>query len=355
MNHKDYGVGSLYVLIVITSVMYSPPSQGESTSEYLFFPHIGAIFRSELADDSLLDSDDYKYGVGVFATAEYRNLLFLGEVLLSNDEQEIERIQLGWTLGDNKVWLGRFHNPIGYWNSQFHHGSYLETSISRPSIVDFEENDGLLPMHLTGLLIEGVKEHDEQGLGYALAVATGPELSDQLEALNVLEPASGSQDLSVTLNVYHAPVIYSPTRYGLYVSYSEIPAISRGIDEIRQVNAGVYGNWESRHWRLIGSTFYVDSRLQQLNGERSDQFYGGYFQAEYNRDDQWTIFGRIESTFDDENDPYLALFPQHVNDRILGGIRLDIFDRHAFKLEVSRNHTQADKFFQFMLRWDAMF
>ena len=355
MNHNDYRVGLLYGLIVITSVIYSSPSQGESAAEYLLFPHIGASFRSGLADDSLLDNYDYIYDLDLFTTSEYKKFLFLGELVLSKDEQEIERIQIGWMVGDSKVWLGRFHNPVGYWNSQFHHGSYLETSISRPSIVEFEDDNGLLPMHLMGLLIEGVKEHGEQGLGYALAVATGPELSDKLEALDVLDPASGSQDLALTLNLYHEPVIYSPTRYGLYINYTEIPAVGRGFDEIRQIVGGVYGNWESQPWRLTGSTFYVRNRLQQLNGALSDKFFSGYFQAENTLNDRWTIFGRVEWTVGDENDAYLALFPQHISDRILGGVRLDAFDRHAFTLEISGNRTQEDNFCQFMLQWDAMF
>jgi len=188
VSRNNHRVGLLYSLIVITSIVYSPICQGEATGEYLLFPHVGVNFRSGLADDSLLESDDYTYGIDIFATSRYRNFLFLGELLLAKEEQEIERIQLGWMVGDSKIWLGRFHNPVGYWNAQFHHGSYLETSISRPSIVEFEDDNGLLPIHLTGLLIEGVIEHDKQGLGYALAVGAGPELSDKLEPLDVLDP-----------------------------------------------------------------------------------------------------------------------------------------------------------------------
>ena len=355
MDHNDYRVGFLYGLIAVTSILYSPPSQGESTSDYLLFPHIGASFLSGLADDSSLDNDDYNYGVDLFATSEFKNFLFLGELLLSADEQEIERIQVGWRVGDSKFWLGRFHNPVGYWNSQFHHGSYMQTSISRPSIVEFEENNGLLPMHLTGLLIEGIKEHDTHGFGYALAVATGPELSDQLEPLDVLEPASGSHELGLTLNLFYEPVIYSPSRYGLYINYTEIPAVSNGFDEIRQIIAGVYGNWESQRWRLTGSAFYVRNELQTTTEIQTDSFSSGYVQAEYIPNGRWTIFGRVESTFGDANDAYLALFPQHVNDRILGGVRLDAFDRHAFTLEFSDNRARGDSYGQFMLQWDAMF
>jgi len=348
-------VGLLCGLIVITSIIYSPPSRGESTVDYLLLPHIGASFLSGLADDSLLDSDDYDYGVDIFATASYGNLMFLGEFLLAKEEQELERFQIGWTVGDSKVWLGRVHNPIAYWNTQFHHGSFLETSISRPSIVEFEDDNGLLPIHLTGLLIEGVIEHDKQGLGYALAVGAGPELSDKLEALDVLDPGSGSQDLSLTLNLYHEPVLYAQTRYGLFINYTEIPSTRIGLDEIRQINAGVYGNWQSQRWRLTGSAFYLRNRLQQLNGAFTDSFLSSYFQADYNLGDRWTIFGRVEWTVGDENDAYLALFPQHINDRILGGVRLDALDRHAFKLEISGNRTQEDNFGQLMLQWDAMF
>ncbi len=355
MNCNDNRGGLIYVLIVIAIAIYSPPSHSESTFDYLLFPHIGTVYRTNLATDSLLDDDDYNYGVGVFATAEYGKLLFLGELLLSKDEQDIERIQLGWTIGDGKVWFGRFHNPVGYWNTQFHHGSYLETSISRPSIVDFEDDDGILPMHLTGLLVEGIKEYDKKGLGYALAVATGPEMADKLEPLDVLEPASGSQDLSLALNLYLEPVIYSPTRYGLFVNYTEIPATNQEIEKIRQINAGAYGNWESHPWRLVGSTFYVDNRLQQLAGTLTDNFFSGYLQTEYNLDDRWTIFGRGEWTFGEEDDAYLALFPRHITDRLLGGVRLNAFGRHAFKLEISGNRTQGDNFGQIMLQWDAMF
>lgn len=355
MNHSYRRGGSLYLSMVIALTVCALPSFAETHSEYLFFPHIGASFHSGLADDSHLDSDDYTYGLDLFAAVEYQNLLFLGEALLSKEEQEIERFQFGWRLGDNKVWLGRFHNPVGYWNTQFHHGGYMQTSITRPAIVAFEDDNGPLPMHLTGLLVEGTREHDGRGLGYSVALAIGPELSDELEPLDVLSPTSGSQDRALALNVYREPVVYGPTRYGLYINYTEIPAASRGLDEIRQVSAGVYLNWESGPWRLIGSTFHVRNRLYQSNEVQVDDYLSGYFQAENTRSDRWKVFARVEWTFSDENDAYLVQFPDYARERILGGVRLDIFDRHAFKLEISDNRSEQDNFRQLMMQWDAMF
>ena len=31
-----------------------------------------------------------------------------------------------------KVSFGRYHTPINYWNTAFHHGQWLQTTISRP-------------------------------------------------------------------------------------------------------------------------------------------------------------------------------------------------------------------------------
>lgn len=355
MKCKHESVRRLLLAILAFGTIYAQPGNAESESEYLLFPFIKASYLSGLAEGSSLDSDEYDFGLNLFAAIENRGFLFLGEALLAKEEQEIERLQLGWRIGNSKAWLGRFHNPIGYWNTQFHHGAYLQTSATRPAIVEFEDDGGVLPMHLAGLLIEGVKEHDGRGLGYAFAIASGPELADELEPLDVLNPTSGSQGLALAVNVYRQPVAYEPSQYGLFVNYTEIPAADRGFDEVRQTIAGGYWNWESDPWRLIGSAFYVENRLVQANNNQDDDFVAGYFQAEKLLNDKWSIFGRFEKTFASGNDAYLALFPDHAREKILGGFRLNVHDRHALTLEVSSNRLQDDRYRQLTLQWAAMF
>ena len=341
--------------ILALSIVFARSALAEVDSELLIFPFVEASLISGLPENSLLDDDDYDLGLNLFAAIENRGFVFVAEALLARDEQEIERLQLGWRFGDSKAWLGRFHNPIGYWNTQFHHGAYLQTSITRPAIVDYEDDNGVLPMHLAGLLIEGVKEHDDSGLGYAFAIATGPELADKLEPLDVLSPASGSQDLSLTINVFRQPVVYAPNLYGLFANYNEIPARERGLEEIHQTIAGGYWNWESDFWRLIGSAIYVRNRIYQEDNDLVDDFVAGYFQAERSLNDDWTIVGRLEKTFASDDDAYLALFPYHAREKILGGLRRNLFSRHAVTLEISNNDEQDGRYWQFMLQWAAMF
>ena len=355
VKYKQDRIRQLIQVTICAWMVYSQPGFADYESDVLFLPFIELSELTGLSADSTRDGDEADFGLDLFAAIENREFIFLGEALVAKDEQEIERLQFGWRIGKNKAWLGRFHNPIGYWNTQFHHGAYLQTSISRPAIVEYEDDDGVLPMHLTGLLIEGIREQDDHGLGYAFAIALGPELSEKLEAIDVLKPARGSQGLALTFNLYRQPVVYGPNQYGLFANYTEIPASDRGFDEIRQIVAGGYWNWESHSWRLLGSAFHIRNRLDQTAVGDTDTFLAAYLQAERRFSGEWTVFGRLEKTFAGDTDAYLELFPDHAREKILGGVRVYLADRLALKLETSNVRERDDRYWQFTLQWAAMF
>jgi hypothetical protein len=61
-------------------------------------------------------------------------------------------VQIGYTLNESAtVWGGRIHTPYGYWNTSFHHGAQMQTSVLRPRYLDFEDKGGIWPAHIVGL------------------------------------------------------------------------------------------------------------------------------------------------------------------------------------------------------------
>jgi hypothetical protein len=69
---------------------------------------------------------------------------------------DLERLQLGYTFSDSAtLWGGRFHTPYGYWNTGFHHGAQMQTSVVRPRFLAFEDQGGVLPAHMVGLWATG--------------------------------------------------------------------------------------------------------------------------------------------------------------------------------------------------------
>jgi hypothetical protein len=85
---------------------------------------------------------------------------------------EIERAILRFDQSDwLRVSIGRYHTPINYWNTAFHHGQWLQTTISRPEMIQF--GGRLLPVHFIGALVEGVVPAGGLNVGYKAGIGNG--------------------------------------------------------------------------------------------------------------------------------------------------------------------------------------
>ena len=62
-----------------------------------------------------------------------------------------ERIFVGWRGERVAIEAGRTHAELGYWNNAFHHGRWLQIAVDRPEILKFEDEGGVLPVHLVGV------------------------------------------------------------------------------------------------------------------------------------------------------------------------------------------------------------
>ena len=87
---------------------------------------------------------------------------------------EVERSLIRFDQSDYlKLSFGRFHTPIGYWNAAFHHGSWLQTTVSRPESLQFGGGGSLIPVHFIGALAEGTFPAGGLNLSYNLGVGNG--------------------------------------------------------------------------------------------------------------------------------------------------------------------------------------
>ena len=336
-------------------MMHAPLGHAEMNWELLFFPQIEFDFRSGLGQQSELDETDVDAGVDLYLTLESGQFRLLGEYLVSTHEVHFERLQLGWLVGDNLYWVGRFHTPVGYWNNQYHHGYYLQPSISRPAIIEYEEHGGILPMHQMGFLADGKTEGENNSFGYSLALGASPEFNGELEAIDVFRPGAAETDLIATVNFYVDLNTDGTSRIGGFANFATIPSSTLDLNEIDQKIYGFYGQWEFTRWTLHGSAFYIKNRLDRVDGRVNGSFFNAYLQAEYVVSEHWLGYARLEQSASTTGDPYLALFPHFIEDRVMGGVRFDFNEKNALKFEVSNNQSQNDDFVQFEIQWSAQF
>lgn len=103
-------------------------------------------------------------------------LFFFGEISASARAAgfaiEAERLILRYDFADQfKLSAGRFHTPIGFWNTAYHHGSWLQTTVGRPEVVRYGSR--LVPVHFVGLLAEGNLPGSPLGPSYTAGVGNG--------------------------------------------------------------------------------------------------------------------------------------------------------------------------------------
>lgn len=85
---------------------------------------------------------------------------------------EVERSIIRFEHNDYfKVSFGRYHTPINYWNTAFHHGQWLQTTVSRPEMVQF--GGRFIPVHFIGALVEGAAGAGGLNLNYNFGLGNG--------------------------------------------------------------------------------------------------------------------------------------------------------------------------------------
>jgi len=89
---------------------------------------------------------------------------------------DVERYLLTYSLNDYfSLSAGRYHTAIGYYNTAYHHSTWLQTTTGRPYLFAFEDQGGILPIHNVGVEAHGIIPSGVLGLHYVVEVGNGRE------------------------------------------------------------------------------------------------------------------------------------------------------------------------------------
>ena len=240
---------------------------------------------------------------------------------------EVERAIIRFAQSDQlKVSFGRYHTPINWWNTAFHHGQWLQTTISRPEMVQF--GGKFLPVHFVGGLVEGTLPASGWNIAYQPGIGNGRG--------NVLRRGGDAGDNNdrpaYLVNVFTRP----DQAFGLQVGASAY------FDRISLVGKPEYGEqifaahavWQHENPELIAEI--ADVRHEQIGSDTTTSNIAYYAQAAYRLPPplvQWKPYYRFERINVAATD---AIFNTTVP-RLVGntfGVRYDITTFAAIKTEV---------------------
>ena len=87
---------------------------------------------------------------------------------------DLERLLLRYAPNDYfNLSIGRYHTGIGYYSTAFHHSAWMQTTVGRPLLFEFEDTGGILPIHNVGLSATGRIPSGALGLRYIAEIGNG--------------------------------------------------------------------------------------------------------------------------------------------------------------------------------------
>jgi hypothetical protein len=254
----------------------------------------------------------------------------------------------------DKIWLGRFHTPLSYWNTAYHHGAYLQPSITRPGIAEYEDGGGILPMHTTGLLIDGSRELDQTRWNYEVAAGVGPTRTDVLTPFSLTERGKHG-GLSISAKLGFQPLDSDTNEMGIFGGYTEIPFSNSIYTQAKQIIAGSFYEQQWGQWRVASELTLIHTRMENASLVSSSTFANFYIHGEYKISEKWTGYGRLESSANAHN-AYLQMFPGFISARALIGGRWEPLSKQVIKFEVVRNKRQdGHSYNELGVQWSMLF
>ena len=286
-------------------------------------------------------------------------LAFEGDSAEGTIATDLERLQFGYTFNDlATVWVGRFHTPFGYWNTAYHHGAQIQTSVLRPKFLDFEDKGGIIPAHMVGLLASGLIPAGKGKIVYDAYLGNGSRIVDDALDPNITRDDNSNKALGANVG-YRFSGALSGLQIGGHLATQQVNSYSGStlLNRTRVNMLGGYAVYENETLEILSELYSF--RNKDLSGDSgTHSSWAGYAQGAYRFGD-WLPYARIEKTSLSQSDNY---FTNQASGRSYSryalGVRYELNEAAAVKLEANRtrqpdqaNADYNEAWFQYAIRF----
>jgi hypothetical protein len=238
---------------------------------------------------------------------------------------EVERSIIRFEQNDYfKFSFGRYHTPINYWNTEFHHGQWLQTTASRPEMTQF--GGRFIPVHFLGALVEGAVPARGLNVNYNFGMGNGRG--------SVISRAGdfgdNNNNRAWLVNVFAKPDHPFGLQFGASVYRDKITAA--GVPEAREWIRSAHIVWKKENPEIIAEFANVTHEL--VGGLNRFNSQAWYVQTAYRLPGSaslWKPYYRFEYIHIPRSDPIFAGVASLAGS--VAGLRYDISSFAAIKLE----------------------
>jgi len=279
---------------------------------------------------------------------------------------DLERLRISYHFSDSlQFHVGRFHNILGYWNTAYHHAALFYTSIDRPGFLSFEDDGGILPVHLVGAWVSGIVVTEPVELDYGLMVGNGALIDNSHDhhqfELNPGNISDSNKNKAISVNLTFKPSIPGGLGLGIFGNFSQIPIVDTSPTPMPMVQVDQ---------SILGADLFYDNSLRRSKGlELLSEFYritdkdadmntgrfvnsAYYVQAGYRITEQVLPYLRYEQVRIKSGDPYFTSLGTTDSNAWVYGLRFSINPASALKGEVRvKDLVGMDRYTEYAAQW----
>ncbi len=315
--------------------MDQTPATGSPTMQFHGFSDID--YR---ADSLKGDTNSFFLGqFNLFITSKLSDHInFLAESVVEADPQnhmgiDLERLLLIYSASDYfTLSAGRYHTAIGWYNTAYHHSTWMQTAVGRPFLFEFEDNGGILPIHNVGLSATGRIPSGNLGLHYVAEIGNGRASRSRLDepVQNVVDENNGK---AFNFAVYSRPAALRGFQTGFSVYHDNLaPA---GAPNVGQTIMAVHAIYQSSKFEWLNEGLVIRNAI--ANGARVIHTSGFYSQISRKFGEVRPYF-RYQYVNVPSSDPIFPDVGMMHGPSV--GIRYDFSEFAAFKFQYDRTQRR---------------
>lgn len=278
---------------------------------------------------------------------------------------DLERLHIGYTFSDAmRLHVGRFHTPLGFWNTAYHHGVQLQPTILRPELLNFEDERGILPTHTVGIHIFGRQRTLLGKIEYGGFIGNGSRIKSMTDSkgnkIKVLSPnVTEDTDAGKSIGIYGtvSPVNIPGLKVGISFHKARVQSdstVAPHID-VDQTIWGLAATYVIRNVGISGEFFTFRDEDKKNNKRDNNAAYYGLITYTYK--DRWIPYIMYENMNRDNDDPYFGTKALDTEDTIktTTGIRYNITYRSSLKGEVRVVKKDGQRWDEYAIQWALAF
>lgn len=270
----------------------------------------------------------------LFITSKISNQFsMLSEIVAEADTDnkmgiDLERLLFQYKPNDYfNLSVGRYHTAIGFYNTAYHHATWLQTSVDRPFLFAFEDGGGILPIHNVGLSATGRIPSGKLGLHYTAEMGNGRTSRSPLD-----EPVQNVQDenngKAVNFAVYARPDWVRGFQAGFSIYRDRL--YPEGLPAVGQTIMAAHAIYQPPRFEFLNEMVVLRHALPSGNVYHIPAFYSQLS----------VLFGKVrpyvryEYMNVPQNDPMFS--DVGLRHGPTAGLRFNFNEFAAFKLEYNR-------------------